>query len=137
MITYKEDGVTVTIDPTNKFRDVPSERLIQAVGVLPSWVLSWDFLIRDVKDSVPTWAEYANQVYAHGGGWQPFGEWELDEDGTLTYDPDAQPEDEPKDPPLPPLISLEITGGNKFYMYEHAWVCHKKPSGEFEVSRMD
>jgi len=63
----------------------------------------------------------------------PFGNWLLEEDGTLTY---LDNDEEDADPPYIPYVSYKLYD-HTIYQYSHAWIACKYPDGSVEVSRMD
>lgn len=122
-ILFDVGDITMHVDPTNKFSDISKLRLLKACGYLPEWLILWGNDDAEDTDIVG----FLNKQYAHGGGWQPFrGHMKLD-DGTLQY---------PGDPPMPPLLKLEVKGHTVF-QYQHAWVCIVFPDGHHEVAGMD
>lgn len=72
--------------------------------------------------------EQLNANYQHGGGWIPFGGFELrSSDMALLY---------PDDPPLRPIASANLRE-ERILIYPYAWVLIMQPDGSWEVARMD
>lgn len=71
--------------------------------------------------------EQLNEGYAHGGGWQPFDGFTMDEAGRLCF---------PGDPPQSPRVWTDY-GSERIIFYDHAWVAILQRDGSFEVARMD
>lgn len=88
------------------------------LGILPTMLNESD--PRPAKDQF-------NENYAHGGGWDPFGGFELLEDNSLKY---------PGDPPLEPLAQLQFRN-ELIVFYEYSWVAIIHKDRYFEVCRMD
>lgn len=111
----------VVLDPLNVYTKIPPPRMIEAMGLLPSWIVSWD--------GVETLQEHFNREYAHGGGWVPMAKWIVEPDGRIQY-----PADENKIyNPLARFRALQYT----VYIYESAWVAIVPDEGEAEVARMN
>lgn len=112
----------ITLDPTDSFPERSEDDLIQSLGLLPQMIHTW-------PESL-TWKQWIDVCYAHGGGWDPFGPWRLDKDGTLTY-LDAS------DPPYKPIAKYTLDA-HIIYQYDHGWVCHlNQVQDNHEVARMD
>lgn len=79
-------------------------------------------------------AEQIDRAYAHGGGWNAFGQgkWQLGAGNILKY---------PGDPSYKPVAEAILHEGTEkpetIIIYEHAWVCIKQADGSFEVARLD
>lgn len=71
--------------------------------------------------------EQLNEGYAHGGGWQPFDGFTMDEGARLCF---------PGDPPQSPRVWTTYNG-ERIIFYDHAWVAILQSDGSFEVARMD
>lgn len=67
--------------------------------------------------------------YAHGGGWNPFGQgkWKMLASGNLLY---------PEDPPTELLFEAKLRD-ETIRVYDYGFVAIVQPDGSFEVSRMD
>ncbi len=104
-----------TIDPHNYFKDVSSERLVQACGILPHF-------IHDRKDVVETALKrYRFPV-------NPFSGYEIYDNGTYQY---------PGDPALHPLMTC-VAGGKEIFIYEHSWIAFRDlETKETIMYRMD
>ena len=72
-------------------------------------------------------AEQFNNMYQHGGGWQPFRGFTMMPNGNLQY---------PEDPATQLLFEGKMRD-EIIRVYEHACVAIVQPDGSFEVSRMD
>ena len=112
------------LDPTKSFTNAPTERLVQAMGILPNWVA--DGLEAGCAD-----IEALTEALA---GYYGFGELhdlkggEIAENGTYQY---------PEDPPMPPLAKIE-SADLSIYFYQHAKLSIvEKKSGDAFVTRMD
>lgn len=109
----------------NKWYVQPKHSIIE-LGLIPH-------IIYD--DGKKSFAELADQNYAHGGGWSPYStEWKLDfnrEDlvkpATLKY---------PGDPVLKEIARL-YSETETFIFFPYALCAVVKLDGAFEVSRMD
>lgn len=90
------------------------------LGLVP-WIIN-------ASDGRPV-AEQVADKYAHGGGWNPYGEgqWRLDDDGTLHY---------PGDPAFKPMAMTRV-GDETVWFYDHALVCVRQPDASFAVVRLD
>ena len=106
------------IDPTEHYENVPPERLIEAIGILPHWVDNND--PRSAK-------EQFQQKYQFGCCEMPGGT--VDENGVYNY---------PEDPPLYPFYSLE-RDNEMIYFYNYAMVAVvlKDEARTTYVTRMD
>jgi hypothetical protein len=96
----------------------PSFNSIEMLGAIPSFLSEYD--PRDARTQI-------NEAYAFAGGWQPFPNFVMLEDGTLIY---------PGDPPLPVLCSTRLRD-EKIYYYQHSWLAIVQPDGSYEVARLD
>lgn len=77
-----------------------------------------------------TVAEQLRDNYAHGGGYDPFGEnlWKLDpKTHVLSY---------PDDPQFHPLATTKVRD-ETLYFYNHAILAIVQPDGSFAVTRVD
>lgn len=88
------------------------------LGAIPYW-LSED-------DPEPA-AKQLHAAYGHGGGWDPFKGFRLDDNNSLIY---------PGDPALKPIAEMHLRD-ETILMYEHSWVAIIQPDRSFEVCRMD
>lgn len=80
-------------------------------------------------DPRPPAAQFDDR-YAHGGGWQPFGQgqWECDRQARIRF---------PGDPWLEPLAMTEVSG-ELVVLYPYAMVAiFRAADGTFEVARLD
>lgn len=91
-----------------------------SLGFLPGFFSEAD--PRAAKDQIET-------AYAHGGGWNPFGEgrWTMAPDGTLHY---------PEDPPFRMLAEAKLHD-EIIRFYDCSFVAVVQPDGSFAVTRMD
>ena len=71
--------------------------------------------------------EQFNERYRHGGGWNPFDGFTMDNNLFITY---------PEDSALPPLAIANFRE-QKIIIYPHSFVAILNPDKTFEVSRMD
>lgn len=71
--------------------------------------------------------EQLHDSYPHGGGWQPFDGFTLQDDNSLKY---------PGDPKLLPRVEMTLRD-EKIFIYDFAWVCVVQPDRSYEVCRMD
>jgi hypothetical protein len=124
----------LNVDPTKSYTNHKPSVIMESAGLVPEWIFAYDVL--PPGEDKPSLTRWLDECYAHGGGWQPFGPWTLDDDGTLTYAAEGDNDEDP-DPPYKPLYAARIEGGYTVYQYPHAWVCVRFPTGDFEVSRMD
>ena len=85
------------------------------IGIIPQ-MLRDD---RPVRDQL-------NEGYAHGGGWQPFDGFTMDESGALLF---------PGDPPQRPRVWTTYNG-ERIVFYDNSWVAIIQPNGDFEVAKM-
>jgi hypothetical protein len=114
-VTYGTSRLGITVDPTGHFDGVEQERLFQAAGYLPGWVLSCP----DDYD-MERWVREQYQFPA------------MDMSGTMTDDGIYK---YPEDPDLHPMFKMwnhETT----VYFYQHAIISFKK-NGIFSTTRMD
>ena len=94
-----------TLDPNEEFMDVDKSRLVEAMGVLPSWVVSsFEHGCRDI----PAMKEELARNYGFGELYPMQGE--IDEIGTYLY---------PEDPPMHPLASMSCDNIT-VYFWKHA-----------------
>lgn len=71
--------------------------------------------------------EQFNKMYSHGGGWNPFKGFKMDDKNILTY---------PEDPPLYPMAQAKFRN-QTICVYQYGWVAIIEEDRTFEVSRMD
>lgn len=94
-------------------------RMTQAhLGFIPEW------LDPNIQASAKQQLDWH---YKHGGGWNPFEGFILQDDNSLTY---------PGDPPLKPLAQAQFRD-EIILFYDCAWVAIVQPDRSFEVCRMD
>jgi hypothetical protein len=122
-LEFKMSKVEVVIDPLQDFKNVPEARIEETCGLLPFWFHDW---LAAGDERLPL-ADFIGQVYAHGGGWNPFNEFEIDEDGTMHF---------PGDPPMIPLMHMSH-GNLSVFIYEYAMVTVRYPDGTTSTARMD
>lgn len=92
----------------------------ELLGLLP-------FIFRE-DDPRPA-AEQANERYAHGGGWQPFGGFTLGQEDEILY---------PGDTAFRPFARLRLPlSSETILVYPYSWVVVKNDDGGWEVCRMD
>lgn len=90
------------------------------LGLLP--------IIFNAHDPRPAAAQ-ANERYAHGGGWQPFGGFTLGPEDEILY---------PGDPAFRPFARLRLPlSSETVLVYPYSWVVVKNDNGGWEVCRMD
>ena len=109
-------------DPTNSFPNVSDEKLLQACGLIPVWVLEW----RGLHSETRTLREHLEECY-------PFGMEEctlftINSDASLSYE---------GDPDEKPILKLEFPDGTEIYQYLHAWVMIVEPGKPNFVTRLD
>ena len=111
-------------DPTKSFTNAPVKRLVEAMGILPSWVV--EGLEAGCADIEALTASLAD---SYGfGKLHNFKGGEVAENGTYQY---------PEDPPMPPLAKIE-SADLSIYFYQHAMLSIvEKDSGGAFVTRMD
>lgn len=91
---------------------------VEHLGFIPLWL----------SEANPKPArQQLNDAYGHGGGWQPFKGFRLDDSNGLSY---------PGDPTLMPIAEMQVRD-ELVLMYEHSWVAIIQPDRSFEVCRMD
>jgi hypothetical protein len=88
------------------------------LGLIQFWL--------DEDNSAPA-KDQLHHNYSHGGGWNPFKGFRLDETNSLHYS---------SDPPLRPLAETMLRN-EKIVFYDHSWVAIIQPDRTFEVCRMD
>jgi len=116
--------VRLELDPTKSFTNAPVKRLVEAMGILPSWVAGG--LEAGCADIEALTVSLAN---SYGfGKLHNFKGGEVAENGTYQY---------PEDPPMPPLAKIE-SADLSIYFYQHAMLSIvEKDSGGAFVTRMD
>jgi hypothetical protein len=72
-------------------------------------------------------AKQVDRNYSHGGGWQPFNGFKMNEAGELVY---------PGDPPMRLLYEARLRD-EVLRFYDGQWLAIMQPDGSFEVSRVD
>jgi hypothetical protein len=88
------------------------------LGLLPSFL----------SEANPARAkDQIHSAYAHGGGWNSFKGFTLNEDFVLVY---------PGDPPMKPLAETYLRDEHILF-YKYAWVVIVQPDGTWEVARID
>lgn len=102
---------------------------IESFGFIPTFL--------DEEDSRSA-AEQFNERYAHGGGWSPFQEGNVNTVSTgafrflhnksLKY---------PGDPPVPLLAEARLHGKETIRIYDFAWVAILQDNGDYAIMRMD
>jgi hypothetical protein len=123
--------IQMKIDPLKDFGSAPREHVIEACGVLPNWVAEW-YVMRATaqrigEDFDVTLKDHLDQRY--GFGLYEFTGSTVDEDGTYHADND-------EDPPLKPLITIDMDDLGKFHQYQYA-ICAIPVDGGYFVTRMD
>lgn len=114
--------VKAQLDPTRHYEDVDPTKLIQAMGVLPSWVTS---AFAHGKKDVPGFVEHVGELYGFGD-LMKFEGGELDDKGVYRY---------PEDPPQHPIAVIkneEVT----VWFYLHAMVAFVDADQKY-MTRMD
>jgi hypothetical protein len=127
----------VTVDPLNKFKDVPKYRLVEACGVLP---LFFAKSVERLTEEAPADDIYKAMMDIYGFG---FGNGKEDywgtvkEDGTLVSNEPDDPEDGPADPDLFPYMSCKYPdSGVELLIYSHAITVVRDTDDTF-ITRMD
>lgn len=117
-VHHSYDGMIpwLIVDPLKKFEHVSPMRIVDALGILPTWLT--------LGDERPVLEQF-NSNYQFG--LHPISEGELSDDGIFSY---------PGDPPLYPL-GKQILNGEKIYYYQHALVAIQQPDNSFVYIRMD
>lgn len=122
----------LTYDPTGVYRagrEKPDDnRLRLACGLVFNWVSWWD---AEGRHRHETLQDAFNEVYAHGGGWQPMDGWDLSDEGVLMYKPDGEVPSEPYFPYVRMRTPTETV-----YIYPSAWVAIVRGDSH-EIARMD
>jgi hypothetical protein len=111
--------IQMKIDPLKDFGSAPREHVIEACGVLPNWVAEW-YVMRATaqrigEDFDVTLKDHLDQRYG-------FGLYEFT--GST------------EDPPLKPLITIDMDDLGKFHQYQYA-ICAIPVDGGYFVTRMD
>jgi hypothetical protein len=91
------------------------------VGLTPQFLS-----VNDERDAVTQ----LDSNYRHGGGWQDFNGFTLDDD------PIAPRLNYPSDPPTEAVAYWELRD-ERIILFDHAWVAVVQPDGSFRVARMD
>lgn len=110
--------VTLQIDPLGKFSSVPPQRLLEATGLLPMFLMQG----LDKGEDAQTALTSRYQFYMgplEGGRILP--------NGSFQY---------PGDPVLHPIVSCHLPD-ESIYFYQHAIVGVVKTTGEQWLARMD
>jgi len=129
MIEIKSNLYNVAIDPTSHFKNVPVERVAEACGVIPTWVIEWCYHKKDPKrDDLPTLKDFLDQRY--GFGLSEFTGSKIESTGKYLS---AFAED----PALYPLVSVDTKGFGILYQYQSSIVAIPLPEGGHFVTRMD
>ena len=127
----------VTVDPLNKFKDVPKQRLVEACGVIPLFY----------AESVERLTEEASadgifksmmDIYGFGFGNGKEDYWgTIKEDGVMVSNEPDDPEDGPADPDLFPYMSCKYPdSGVELLIYSHAITVVRDTDDTF-ITRMD
>jgi hypothetical protein len=99
---------------------IQARNLPERLGLIPLWI--------NPNDLRPA-AQQLDEGYQHGGGWDPFKGFTLDEHYQLNYF---------GDPPVKPIAYTKLVSTRELVViYEHAWVAVIQPDRSFEVCRMD
>lgn len=114
------EALYLMIDPNQQFQDIETNRLLAAMGILPSWAAS------KVTGDFKTFKQALAANYPFGGVDMVGGE--IASDGAYSY---------PEDPTLHPLASI-THGGETVYFYEYSMVgTRNNETGEQWLTRMD
>ncbi len=115
----------VTIDPTESFKGIKHEKLLEATGLLP-------YFAADVALSEPESVQEAFDMLleAYGMGYGQDGSGWGTIDGT-TYKSEHE-----GDPDMEPLVAFELTDDITFYVYQYA-ICGVTDGEEVLMCRMD
>ena len=102
-----------TLNPCNfdHLKANDPQRLFQAAGLIPLWVLDW----RTHRQR--TLREHIDAVYAHGGGWRHQEDWVA----SFSWNATTFALKYPEDPALFPFMKLE-QNEVEFYLYDMAIV---------------
>lgn len=96
-------------------------RGIELAGHIPNEIVRFD-------DPRPA-REQINDRYNFGGGWSPMKGWAFDpKTFEIVYQGDEA---------YDAVLLMELSSGERLFVYRYAWVCIVQPNGTFEVSRMD
>ena len=115
--------IAVKVDPTSHFKGVPQSRLVEALGIVPSFVAyaaveAPEATARAVLDAMA-------EVYGFYMGDMEGGS--VDAEGVYSY---------PDDPPLYPLVRWKLDDDVTVYMYQFAIVA-VKDGNETIIARLD
>ena len=127
----------VTVDPLNKFKDVPNQRLVEACGVIP---LFYAESVERLTEEAPADGIFKSMmdIYGFGFGDGKEGFWgTVKEDGALVSNEPDDPEDGPADPDLFPYMSCKYPdSGVELLIYSHAITVVRDTDDTF-ITRMD
>ena len=105
------------------YADIPENRMIEALGILPIWVREWATLGKMAGYDI---IQYMTEAYGFGDLFE-FKGGEILEDGTYRY---------PEDPDLPWVGKMDTPNGTA-YFYESAMLALPMPDGKHYITRMD
>lgn len=88
------------------------------VGEIPNWL--------NERNPRPA-KEQLDMSYRHGGGWNHFDGFRLQDNNGIKY---------PGDPALMPIAKMHLRD-ELILIYEHAWVCIVQKDRSYEICRMD
>lgn len=106
------------LDPTGHFKDIPSQHLVETLGLLPTFALG-------NSESI---AENMQENYAFFSHWSEPGLTKIDEHGVWSY---------PEDEDLYPILSMDNGLGEVVYIYQHAIVAVTVDGKFTKWTRMD
>jgi len=110
----------ITIDPLKQFTDEQDEKIAQACGILPVWVVNDELFDTPLREAL------ASQYGMPMSDFDEFG---------ATVAPDGTYKSK-GDPDLSPLIKI-VRGTETFYQYEYAIIAIVQEDGSTYISRMD
>ena len=108
------NGMSVTVDPSGKYKGIKPGKIWQSLGLIPYFVNS----VAMTPDVDTTEAAAQILLDAYGFGFSVDHNMvdhgsQIDKDGVYSY---------PEDPDLYPLVQFEVQNGIKIYVYEYALV---------------
>ena len=114
---FKNEFITVVIDPLDKFPDLSEKQIMEICGLIPYWILTPEHINLSIKEILEI--EYK-------WGMNYFDKGEIGRDGTFYY---------PEDPPIYPLILMKREK-EILYQYESGMVSFTD-NGHKYITRMD
>lgn len=116
--------LTGSLDPTGHYSELPKERLVNAIGILPNWTV---IALYENGESIKDFTTRMADLYGFGDLFEFTGHGEITEEGIYNY---------PEDPPQYPLAVMrnqELT----VWFWPNAMLGIVDQDGEVFVTRMD